>query len=341
MSGDRPRITVALPTYNGQRHLAEAADAILAQADSDVELLVSDDRSDDASVGIVRERWGDRARVFVNTERLGLAGNWNRCVVLCRTSLIAIVHQDDRLRSGHLEAHRAAFESEPDLAMTVSNTATIDERGRSIPASVIESGGLGDAPQRFEPGRLLLALAASNPLRCSAVSLRVAAHRELGGFDDRWRYVVDWEFWIRLASRFPVRWLGGQPTVEVRWHAGSETQRFRSNTVDLEETERLLERISELLAGSDVSRETSRSLRRAGVRRLARAYLNRAYDGLRIGGDSELALRSLRRALRRDPGVLTVILADPRLAAMLALLRVVPRRAVRWLGPKPSPSDRG
>src|SRR4051794_14132307 len=79
---DRPQMTVAIPTCNGARHLAVALRGILAQEGVEFELVVSDDRSEDESLAIVRAEAGDRARVFVNGERLGLAGNWNRCLAI-------------------------------------------------------------------------------------------------------------------------------------------------------------------------------------------------------------------------------------------------------------------
>src|SRR3954471_3856314 len=90
-----PALTVAVPTYNGARHLGDALRGILAQEGVAFDLLVCDDRSDDETLEVVRSVAGDRARVSVSSERLGLAGNWNRCVALSRTPLVAVFHQDD------------------------------------------------------------------------------------------------------------------------------------------------------------------------------------------------------------------------------------------------------
>ena len=76
------RLTVALPTCNGARHLRDALASIKSQSDVAYDLIVSDDRSDDDTLACVQEEVGDRARISVNSERLGLAGNWNRCVEL-------------------------------------------------------------------------------------------------------------------------------------------------------------------------------------------------------------------------------------------------------------------
>ena len=113
-------LTVAVPTCNGAGHLREALRSVLAQEGIALELLVSDDRSDDDTLEIVRATGGDRVRIEVNSERLGLAGNWNRCAELSRTPLVAIFHQDDVMLPGHLQAHAAALESDESVGIAAS-----------------------------------------------------------------------------------------------------------------------------------------------------------------------------------------------------------------------------
>src|SRR6185312_4950673 len=141
MSGST--LTVALPTCNGERHVAEAIRSVVSQAGVSFDLVISDDRSDDGTLDIVRAEAGDRARVVVNSERLGLAGNWNHCVTLSHTPLVAIFHQDDVMRPGHLAAHHAALHSDERLGMVCSAVEVIDDEGRPLSASIIDRGGLG------------------------------------------------------------------------------------------------------------------------------------------------------------------------------------------------------
>ncbi len=204
------------------------------------------------------------------------------------------------MRPGHLAAHLAAFEANPALGLVASAADVIDDAGREIPASVVGRGGCGDRDRTFAPGEFARELAIENPLRCSAVSLNAETHAEVGGFDPSFRYVVDWDFWLRVARRRPVAWLA-RPTVAIRWHLSSETHRFKSGTADLDETTRLLETLYQ----EDGQRFTDADrLRRKADRRLARAFLNRAYEALK-GGDSRLARdlpRPLDQALAGDPG---------------------------------------
>ncbi len=318
-----PGLTVALPTCNGARHLPEALRSILAQGD-DFDLVLVDDRSDDDTVAVARSVAGDRLRISVNDERLGLAGNWNACVRAATTPLVAVFHQDDVMRPGHLASHREAFADDPDLVLVASSSGVIDSEGHLVPPT--RSSSRADSAGRiapFEPGEVaVVAMSVVNPLRCSAVSMRADAHERLGGFDPTFSYVVDWDFWLRMADVGNVRWLS-QPTMDVRWHVQSETHQFKTGTSDLEETSRLLDRIH-----SERVMKNSSWLRRKADRRLGRAYLNRSHEALR-GGDAELASRALRAAIRLDPALIASIAIDPRLAAQMAALAVAPAWAAR------------
>lgn len=330
-----PPITVALPTMNGAAHLAETLHGVLRQSGVDFDLLVCDDRSEDATVELVTRTFGDRARVHVNSERLGLAGNWNQCVALSRTPTTAILHQDDVWLPGHLAGHTAAFAANAEVGLVASASEVIDERGRPVPPEIIERGGLGPTDRVFDANEALLAMAASNPFRCSAVSIRVDVHQALGGFDSAWRYVVDWDFWLRAARSAQVSWLAS-PSVLVRWHDASETHRFARGTLDLEETDRLVTRTLSWLRDSPTPTPIA-PIARAHHERLARAYLNRAYVALKRGL-IPLSRRCLFHALRSRPTLLGTILADPRLSAQLALMLAAPPLAIRWFAREASTS---
>jgi glycosyltransferase involved in cell wall biosynthesis len=319
-----PVLTVAVPTCNGAAHLAETLQTIMGQEGVAFELVVSDDRSDDETLDVVRDVSGNRARIAVNSERLGLAGNWNRCVALCQTPMVAIFHQDDVMKPGHLAAHLRAFAADETIVLVASASDVIDETGNPIPDDVVGRGGLGPVDRIFQPGELAALMVEGNPLRCSAVTLRRDAFADTGGFDPSYRYVLDWEFWLRVSRRWPIAWLAN-PTVRVRWHVASETHRFKTGTADLDETERLL---AQLFTVDWKDQPDVEVLRRAAKGRLGRAFLNRAHDALHAGRTG-LAHDALRRGVRLSPGLIATILCDPRLCLQMAALAVAPRLAGR------------
>ena len=305
-------ITVAVPTCNGAQHL-HAALASIRRSTAPHDLLIVDDRSDDATLAIAREVGGAAARIEVNTERLGLAGNWNRCVALSRTPLVAIFHQDDVMHPDHLEVHLTAHSQNPAFGWVASAADVIDGADQPVAGSIIERGGLGERDRDLDDGAGVEALAIHNPLRCSAVTINRSAHAEVGGFDPSYRYVVDWDFWIRVANCRPVAWRA-PTTVAIRWHPASETHRFATDLVDLDETARLLSWIDQHL---DIFTRSYPEWRRAADRRLARAFLNRAHVASKQG-NHQLARRALVRSLRLAPArMLATLAGDPRLVARM------------------------
>lgn len=333
-----PELTVAIPTCNGARHLREAVGSVLAQTGVRFSLIVCDDRSEDGTLDIVRELAGDRARIEVNAERLGLAGNWNRCVELSPTDWVAVFHQDDVMKPWHLAVTMAAIaevKGSP-LGLVAGDSQTIDDQGRPVDPGVVDPGG-NIVPARgryalrvtaFKPGEFAEFLIPRNPLRCSAVTLSRKAHADVGGFNPEFRYVVDWDFWLRVARRWGVAWRSGDPSVLIRWHPRSETHRFKTGTDDLDETLHILNRIA---AEEIPGRHHSRKSRRDADRRLARAFLNRAHDALHAGR-IDLARSCLKRGVQLRPGLIGTIAADPRLAAQMTALLLTPNLAKRLFG---------
>jgi glycosyltransferase involved in cell wall biosynthesis len=74
-----PRITIGLPTRNGERHIGQAARSVLEQDYDCLELFISDNASDDGTEEICRElaRSDTRVRYHRQPENIGLVPNFN------------------------------------------------------------------------------------------------------------------------------------------------------------------------------------------------------------------------------------------------------------------------
>ncbi len=94
--GPPPLVSVAMATFNGGRYLGEQLDTIYAQTWPRLEVVVSDDASSDATVGILAAYARSHGlRYAVNPARLGLVQNFARAISLCSGDLIALSDQDD------------------------------------------------------------------------------------------------------------------------------------------------------------------------------------------------------------------------------------------------------
>lgn len=89
-------VSVAIATYNGERYLQQQLDSIYQQTYKNVEVVVTDDCSQDHTVEIL-ERYRKKCglKYSVNDVNLGYAKNFERAASLCSGDYIAFCDQDD------------------------------------------------------------------------------------------------------------------------------------------------------------------------------------------------------------------------------------------------------
>jgi glycosyltransferase involved in cell wall biosynthesis len=126
-----PAISVGMPVYNGEPHLAAAIEAVLAQTDPDFELLISDNASTDGTADIARDYADRDARITYLRQpvNVGAAANYNLLFHAARAPLFRWFNADD-LMEPTLHAHcRAALEAEPRAVLVSGQTRIIDAEG--------------------------------------------------------------------------------------------------------------------------------------------------------------------------------------------------------------------
>jgi glycosyltransferase involved in cell wall biosynthesis len=126
-----PRLTLGLPTYNGEEFLAEALDALLAQTYTDFELIISDNGSSDRTGEIAREYAAKdhRVRYVHHPVNRGSTFNHNFVVEQARGELFKWVSDDDLYAPDLLQRCIDALDAHPEVVLAHAWTAFIDETG--------------------------------------------------------------------------------------------------------------------------------------------------------------------------------------------------------------------
>lgn len=124
-----PTISVIMPAYNAEKYLAAAIDSILGQTFKDVELLVIDDGSSDATAAIVCSYTDPRVRLLSNAGNRGLIYSRNRGIDVAQAPYIAFLDSDDIAFPQRLACQYAYLQAHPDVAAVGSWTQPMDQDG--------------------------------------------------------------------------------------------------------------------------------------------------------------------------------------------------------------------
>ena len=100
-----PKVSIAIPTYNGALYLEECLESAINQTFSDIEIVIVDDYSTDETVDVAEKfaKLDDRVKIFRNKVRLGLVENWNRSIQYSTGQWIKFLFQDDVLYEACIE----------------------------------------------------------------------------------------------------------------------------------------------------------------------------------------------------------------------------------------------
>jgi len=188
-----PLITFAIPAYRRPGLLSEALAGIAAQrGGEDFEVVVCDDGRMEENRRLTEQFAGGRGRYLPNETTLGAVANWNRCLHAARGRWVTILHEDDTLYPWYLDLVR------PRLRDGLAAVCTRTVQGAE-PPELIEPAGT-PAVLAYPPRYFLKSSMTPFP----GVLIRRTLALDLGGFDERWGPLADYEFWYRLACAGPI-----------------------------------------------------------------------------------------------------------------------------------------
>jgi glycosyltransferase involved in cell wall biosynthesis len=134
MNTNRPHVFIGMPVYNGEKHICETIDSILAQTFTDFRLLISDNASTDATGDICREyaKQDDRILYHRQAENLGFARNFNYVFQPGDAPYFKWAAHDDLLKPDYLRRCIELLEQNSSLSMAHCPTLRIDEDSKEM-----------------------------------------------------------------------------------------------------------------------------------------------------------------------------------------------------------------
>lgn len=203
-----PTISVVVPSYNHGEFLAECLESILSQEEVEVEVLVCDGGSQDASRRIITS-FGKRIAFWRSHSDKGQADALNEGFHRSKGDVLMWLNSDDVLEKGALRRIAQAFV--PGLTIYAGEVMDFNKCG---PVRVVKQTALSN--------RTVLMPWRGNEWHMPGIAFNRAVWREFGPLDVSYRYLFDAKMIGNAIAKSEVIILN-QLIARFRLHGGSKT----------------------------------------------------------------------------------------------------------------------
>ncbi len=249
-----PLISICIPTYNGEQFIVEAIESALRQTYTNLEIIVSDDGSKDATLKLI-EPFKETTNIPIHIYHhnpSGIGANWNHCIEKANGVYIKFLFQDDILlpnciermvnlalkdeKIGLVYCKRQILYSDQNKfdARWVSNYALLHNKWDKL---IVSEGILNG--KDYLKDRKLLDRPQNKIGEPSAVLLHKDCFKKAGYFNTAIKQDLDFEYWYRLMPFFKIGFVD-EELIIFRLHEGQATQQ---NKKDKTNDARLLSKI--------------------------------------------------------------------------------------------------
>ncbi len=276
----RPLVSIVTPSYEQALFLEETIRSVLDQDYEPIEYLVVDGGSTDGSIEIVRG-YGERLAWWTSEPDRGQAHAINKGFERSSGIYMGFVNSDDTLLPGSISRLVEALEREPDALVAFGDALFVDAAGR-----LLRHG----RPRVWEVGAM--ARCGSGSVLQPSSLWRREAWDLAGPMDERYQYVFDTLFFLRVAAAGAGARYLPEPFATYRMHAESKSARM----MEVPNAEECLRFADEYFGGADVPEAVQPHARAARA-----AYYRRAAFGLYNAGSFGRARRAFVRSLVLQP----------------------------------------
>jgi GT2 family glycosyltransferase len=202
-------VSIITPSFNQAAYLEQTINSVLDQEYSEIEYIVMDGGSLDASIDIIK-KYADRLAYWVSEKDCGQADAINKGFARATGDIIAWLNSDDYYLAGAVGAAVGYFEEHPDVVLVYGNMLAVDEHGKTFNTLTYNSLTLED---------LLCFQIIGQP----AVFIRRSALESSGRLDPSLHFMLDHHLWIRIALQGKILHVD-QTWAAARYHAEAKNR---------------------------------------------------------------------------------------------------------------------
>lgn len=187
-----PRVSIVTPSYNQAPFIEETIRSVLLQGYPNLEYIIMDGGSTDGSVEIIRkyEPW---LAYWVSERDDGQAGAIRCGFSITHGKIIAWLNSDDIYVPNAIQRSVDSICESPDVGAVYGDCGYIDAGGKPIGMYSVMDFALENH------------LWQGNPIAQPAVMMQRSAYDAVGGIDASYNLAMDYDLWLRLGLKAPLR----------------------------------------------------------------------------------------------------------------------------------------
>ena len=209
-----PRVSVVIPTYNRATFIGQAVASALGQSYRDLEVIVVDDGSTDATDEVLHS-FHDPRLICIRQENAGRSRARNVAINAARGEYITFLDSDDYYLPFKVELQVSLLDANREVGMAYTSAACIDDDGHLLNYTyrALLSGWIYPSIAFFVPHTVTL----------PTVMVRRDILTAVGLFDEAMERFEDIDMWRRIAKRAPILGID-DVTCHLRTHANNRLE---------------------------------------------------------------------------------------------------------------------
>ena len=194
-------VSVLMVNYNHADTIEQSIRSVLEQTYSKLQLIIVDDGSTDNSVEIINSIEDPRIEVYEEKENKQICAVTNIGMKKVRGEYFARIDSDDLWEKNKLELQVEYLKEHPEHKICFTHVSIIDENDQVID-SELEKLYAVDHERQEEWLETFFFL--GNCLPMTSVLMTTKIMVEIGDFNIAYRQLHDFDYWIRIAKRYPM-----------------------------------------------------------------------------------------------------------------------------------------
>lgn len=230
MNADLPLVSIIVITYNSSKYVLETLESAKAQTYQNIELIISDDGSQDETVKLCEKWLAENKDRFIDSQLItvkkntGIPANCNRGVKAAKGEWVKLIAGDDVLTCEAISFFVNYFSERPNAKLIQGLCKTfaydINDYKQVIPGKSNYYFFRKDAYHQFD---LMLK---NNFIIAPGTFIKRELILKIGGFDEEFKSMEDFPFWLKVLQNGSKFYLMEKHVVFYRKHENAVSVTF-------------------------------------------------------------------------------------------------------------------